>query len=246
MKRFLIGVLALTISCSKPKPAGEGSVSDTTRADQPVAVRTPENYYPSTVLRDTVLNGHTLKFQKISEESFNSFLKVAHYTPEVRLVKADTYVNKVDSCFIVKLQNQSTDSLCNQDDGEYFEKYAIKGLWEKHRVLWISFENWEESHDFLLSTKDGSYLILGPHYEINPGEDKVLVYADIIEAPIYPGELEIKKIIDGTFRTIYEKQIDWLTISDAKWLSDSEFMIAAGFVDESGIKNKEWFRVTID
>jgi len=246
MKRLLIVILALTAGCSKPQPAGEGTVSDTTRADQPVAVRTPENYYPSTVLRDTVLNGHALKFQQISEESFNSLLKVAHYTPETSLAKADAYVKKIDSCFIVKLLNQSTDSLCNEDDGEYFERYAIKGLWEKHKVLWISFENWEENHDFLLSLKDGSYLILGSDYEINPGEDKVFLYSDLIEVPLYPGQLEIKEIVDGTFRTIYHQQNDWLTISDAKWLSDAEFMIAAGFVEESGVKNKEWFRVTIE
>lgn len=245
MKRLLIAILALIVSCSKPQPAGEATVSDTTWADQPAAVRAPENYYPSMVLRDTVLNGHGLKFQQISEESFNSLLKVAHYTPDVSLARADSYVNKIDSCFIVKLQNQSTDSLCNRDDGEYFERYAIKGLWEKHKVLWINFKNWEENHDFLLSLKDGKYLIFGPHYEINRGEDKVLLFADIIEDPIYPGGLEIKEIVDGTFRTIYEKQFDWLTIPDAKWLSDSEFLIAAGFVDESGIKNKEWFRVTI-
>lgn len=244
MKRFMIFILAIIVSCSKPQPAGEATVADTTRANQPVAVGAPENHYPSTVLRDTVLNGHAVKFHLVSEADFDSLLTHAQYA-NVRLSRADACVKKIDSCFIVKLQNQSADSLCNKDDGEYFERYAIKGLWEKHKVLWISFENWEENHDFLLSTKDGRYLVLGPYYEVSPGEDKVLTYVDMIEVPIYPGDLQLTKFADGTFKTIYRKQIDWLTVLEAKWISDSEFIMAAGFADESAVRNKQWFRVTI-
>lgn len=198
-------------------------------------------------LTDTLLNGHSVKFYELTPIRFDSLQKLTRQI-DLTLESADNFFMKVDSCFIIKLQNHKTDSLCNWDDGEEFEKYTIKGLWDENKLLLIRFDNWEESHDFFYNLVDGSYYILTPFYELNPKRDKILTYVDIAAAPIYSSELLISQVQRGVFTTLYKKDLGQTAITNAKWISDSDCVLTTGYVDvgTNDIKDKKWYRMTIE
>src|SRR5689334_23252262 len=123
----IILMLLLTVSCSGPKSTTEQTISDTTQqSGSPTSA--PADIQETETLTDAVLNGHSVKFCELSFHEFDSLKNLSKQT-EITLKPADSYFKKIDSCFVVKLQNQKVDSLCNWDDGEQFEKYSIKGLW---------------------------------------------------------------------------------------------------------------------
>jgi hypothetical protein len=248
MRQVSIVLFLLTVSCSNPKSTTDQTIADNTReSSEPMEYMPSDGQEDRIHLTDTVLNGHTVEFYELTFASFDSLQKLSKQT-EVDLQSADNHFAKVDSCFIVKLQNQETVSLCNWDDGEEFEKYSIKGLWEKNNLLLVSFKNWEESHDFFFSLKDGSYYILTPFYEVNPKQNKILTYVDIAAAPIYPSELMISQVQQGIFTTLYKKDLGQTTIMDAKWISDLDCVLATGYVDigTDDVKDKKWYRMTIE
>jgi hypothetical protein len=169
----------LTIGCTNQKATTEQTVDDTVRqASGPFKIIPTDNQEVRITLTDTVLNGHSIKFYELTAKTFDSLQRQTK-TTEINLQSADNHVKKLDSCFVIKLQNHKADSLCNMDDGEYNEKYLIKGLWDEHKLILAHFENWEESHDFFINLKDGSYYILTPFYEVNPNRDFLLTYVDI-------------------------------------------------------------------
>lgn len=225
----------------------EQSVTDTTRqSSKPIDHAPTELQELQTELTDTVVNGHSIKFDELTPDAFARLQKLSRQTA-LTLRPADNHFTKVDSCFIIRLQNK-TDSLCNWDDGEEFERYTIKGLWDENKLLLVRFENWEEDHDFFFNLKDGSYYILTPFYELNPKQDKILTYVDIVAAPIYSSELMISQVQRGNFSTLYKKDLGQATITDAKWISDTECLLTTGYVDigTNEVKDKKWYRMTIE
>lgn len=194
-----------------------------------------------------MLNGHSVKFRELTSKSFDSLQSLGKQTKLI-LTSADNQIKKLDSCLIIKYQNLKTDSLCNWNDGEEYEKYLVKGLWEANNLLLINFENWEENHDFFISLKDGSYYILTPFYEVNPNHSKILSYVDIAAAPIYSSELMISEIDEGSFTTLYKKELGQTTITEALWISNTDCILATGFVEveTDDIKDKKWYLMTIE
>lgn len=238
----------MTVGCTNQKPSTEQTISDTARQSSQIIEIIPiEKQETQLTLTDTVLNGHSVKFFELTAKSFDSLQSQIKRT-DIILKSADNQIKKLDSCVIIKFQNQQSDSLCNMDDGEYYEKYLIKGLWEENKLLLVNFENWEENHDFFINLKDGSYYILTPFYEVNPKRDIVLTYVDIAAAPIYSSELMISRIQKGVFTTLYKKQLGQTTITDAKWISNLDCLLTTGFVDigTNDIKDKKWYRMTIE
>jgi hypothetical protein len=248
MRQVSIIIFLLTIGCTNQKPTTEKTVSDTSRqASGPFQLVPTDNREIRITLTDTILNGHSVKFYELTAQAFDSLQRQTK-TTEINLQPADSQIKKLDSCFVIKLQNNKSDSLCNMDDGEYYEKYIIKGLWEENKLILAHFENWEESHDFFINLKDGSYYILTPFYEMNPERDVLLTYVDIAAAPIYSSELMISRIKKGVFTTLYKKDLGQTTITDAKWISNSDCLLTTGFVDigTNDIKDKKWYRMTIE
>lgn len=248
MRQVSILLFVLTVSCSNHKPTMERTVGNASNQSSGDTENISAGGQEGRVeLTDTVLYGHSIKFQELTRNGFDSLQKLARRT-ELALKLADNYSTKVDSCFIIKLQNNKTDSLCNWDDGEEFEKYVIKGLWEANKLLLIRFDNWEESHDFFINLVDGSYYILTPFYELNPKQDKILTYVDIAAAPIYSSELMISQVQQGVFMTLYRKDLGQTTITNASWISDSVCVLSTGYVDvgTNDIRDKKWYRMTLE
>ncbi|MBX2964539.1 MAG: hypothetical protein KF845_00235 [Cyclobacteriaceae bacterium] len=248
MRQVSIIIFLLTVGCTNQKTTTEQIVSDTVRQSSELTKIKPTDKHETQItLTDTSLNGHSVKFYQLTATIFDSLQRQTKQT-EINLKSADSQIKKLDSCVVLKFQNQKIDSLCNMDDGEYFEKYLIKGLWEENKLLLVHFENWEESHDFFINLKDGSYYILTPFYEVNPKRDMILTYVDIAAAPIYSSELMISQIQKGVFKTLYKKDLGQTTITDAKWISNSDCLLTTGFVDigTNDVKDKKWYRMTIE
>jgi hypothetical protein len=248
MRQVSIIIFLLTIGCTNHKTATEQTVSDTVGQSSELTEIIPTDKQETQItLTDTVLNGHKIKFYELTTKSFDSLYRQVKQT-EIILKSAESQIKKMDSCLVIKLHNQQTDSLCNWDDGEEHEKYLIKGLWDENKLLLVNFDNWEENHDFFINLKDGSHYILTPFYEVNPKRDIVLTYVDIAAAPIYSSELMISKIQKGVFTTLYKKDLGQTTITDAKWISNSDCLLTTGFVDigTNDIKDKKRYRMKIE
>jgi hypothetical protein len=248
MRQVSIIIFLLTIGCTNQKSTPEQRVSDTLGQSSEIVQIIPTDQIETQItLTDTLLNGHSVKFYELNPTTFDSLQRQVRQT-EINLKSVDTQFKKLDSCFVIKYQNQTTDSLCDMDDGEYFEKYQIKGLWEENKLLLVHFDNWEESHDFFINLNDGSYYILTPFYEVNPKREMVLTYVDIVDEPIYSSALMISQIQKGVFTTLYKKNLGQTTITDAKWISNSDCLLTTGFVDieTNEVMNRKWFRMTIE
>ena len=238
----------MTVGCTNQKTTTEQTISDTVRQSSELLQIIPTDKQEARItLTDTVLNGHSVKFYELTATTFDSLQRQKKET-EINLKSADSQIKKLDSCVVIKFQNQKIDSLCNMDDGEYYEKYLIKGLWEENKLILANFENWEESHDFFINLKDGSYYILTPFYEVNPKQDLILTYVDIAAAPIYSSELMISQIQKGVFTTLYKKDLGQTTITEVKWISNSGCLLTTGFVDigTNDVKDKKWYRMKIE
>ncbi len=205
MRSVLLITLLLTTCCAKTNSTTEQTVTDTTSiSTESIRASHRDRVEEQTRLTDTTSNGFKLKFLELNEGAFDSLQLLTKRT-SISLKPFTKQVTKLDSCLTFKLGNGKVDSLCNMDDGEYFEKYTIKGLWEEKDLLLVDFANWEEAHDFLINLKDGSYYILGPFYETAPGQDFVLSYVDISVAPIYSSELLLTKIEKGKLTVLLKE-----------------------------------------
>ena len=175
----------MAVGCSNQKTTTDKIVSDTVKQSSGLTEnKSASDPVTQITLTDTVLNGHAVKFHELTQATFDSLLRQSKQT-EIEIKSAENQIKRLDSCVLIKLLNQKMDTLCNKHDGEYFEKYLVKGLWEENNLLLVHFDNWEESHDFFLSLKDGSYYVLTPFYEVNPKREMLLTYVDIAAIPIY-------------------------------------------------------------
>jgi hypothetical protein len=248
MRQVSLIIFLLIIGCSNSNSTNELVASDTVRQAWTSAEIVPSDIYENPVtLTDTVSNGYSIKFYELTSDEYDSLQKLTIDT-KLPLKSADSQIKKVDSCFIVNLQSQNVDSLCNWDDGEEYEKYSIRGFWKGDKLLLVNYENWEESHDFFLNLKDGSYYILAPFYETNPTQNIVLNYVDILAAPIYSSELMVSLIQNDIITTLYKKNLEQTTITEAKWISKTDCLLATSFVDfrSNTVKERNWYRMTID
>jgi hypothetical protein len=224
MRLLKIIVILGTFGCTKTKSTTEQTVSDTTSLNQQTRIIPLDKGDEKTRLTDTTSNGVKIQFRELNQKTFDSLQRQIKRT-DLQLSSFDRQVTKVDSCLTFKFNNGKTDSLCNMDDGEYYEKYQIKGLLNKSNSLLVNFENWEENHDFLINLKDGSYYILSPFYEVSPRQDLILGYVDIVAAPIYTSELLITRIENGTLTTLVKTDLGQISITDVSWISNTDCLI---------------------
>jgi|GEM_PF-1955738 hypothetical protein len=250
MRLLIIIVILGTFGCSKTKTTTEQTVSDTTSLNHQTRIAPLDRGEEMARLMDTTSNGVKIQFRELNQKTFDSLQRQIKRT-DLQLSSFDRQITKLDSCLTFKLNNGKTDSLCNMDDGEYYEKYQIKGLLTKSNSLLVNFENWEENHDFLINLKDGSYYILSPFYEVSPRQDLILGYVDIVTAPIYTGELLITRIEKGALTTLIKKDLGQISITDASWISNTDCLITTGTTvnKQNGtidIKDKKLYLIKIE
>ena len=229
MRLLTIIVILGAFGCTKTKSTTEQTVSDTTSLNQQTRIVPLDKGDEKIRFTDTTSNGVKIQFRELNQKTFDSLQRQIKRT-DLQLSSFDRQITKLDSCLTFKLNNGKTDSLCNMDDGEYYEKYQIKGLLNKSNLLLVNFENWEEYHDFLINLKDGSYYILSPYYKVSPRQDLILGYADIAIAPIYTSELIITRIDKGELTTLINKDLGQISISNASWISNTDCLITIGSV----------------
>ena len=244
--RFIIRtILIVTIGCTNSKVVNEQSAGDTAQVKNSIAKSTP----PTTQinLTDTTSNGMSVKFIELTDKTYDS-LQVYIRRKEIPVNAYEQFVEASDTCFTIRLANNQTDTLCNMDDGEYYEKFEIKGLWKPHDILLVNFQNWEESHDFMINLKTGEHYILTPFYEPSPTLNLILSYIDISSAPIYESVLLITRFDNGTITTLYQKPLGEVSITDAGWISNTECLLAAEVIDfdTNEVKVKKKFMVKVE
>jgi hypothetical protein len=248
MRQISIIICFLVVGCTNQKTTNEQTISDTVNQSNELSeLALSDERNTLITLTDTVLNGRAIKFYELTAKVFDS-LQTQVKQSEINLTSADNQIKKLDSCVVITFQNLQKDSLCNWNDGEEHETYLIKGRWSENNLLLVNFDNWEENHDFFINLKDGSYYILTPFYEVNPNQKIILSYVDIAAAPIYSSELMISQIQKGAFTTLYKKDLGQTTITDAKWISNSDCLLTTGHVElgTNDVINRKWYRMTIE
>jgi hypothetical protein len=237
MRQVSILTLILTIGCTNPKQTSDQKENNIINVPSEL-IKVIDYKVMRLGLTDTTTNQARIEFINLTDESFASIKGLTKRT-NVPLTSFDSRVRKLDSCLTFRSDNGRIDSLCNKDDGEYFEKYSIKGIWQEKNLLLVNFQNWEERHDFLINLSDGSHYLLTPFYEVSPSRDIIISYVDISSAPIYSSELLLTKVDNGKLTTILQRDLGQTTITDAFWVSNRECLITAGIVDDESDKTTD-------
>jgi hypothetical protein len=248
MRQVSIVIFLLTVGCSNQREAYEQTSTDTVNIQSElIQMDQVDNLVKPKELTDTISNGASIKFFELTDNSFDSLQRLSKLT-YIPLKSFDKKITILDNCKTFKLSNGKVDSLCNMNDGEYYERYSIKGLWGEMNLLLANFENWEESHDFLINLIDGGHYLLTPSYEVSPKLDIIISYVDISDAPIYSSELLITKIQKGTLTTLLQRGLGQTSITDVSWISNTDCLISTGFVDfeTDNIKNKKKYLIKIE
>jgi hypothetical protein len=248
MRQVSIAIFLLTVGCSNQRETYEQAATDTVNIQsKSIQMDQVDNWVKPKELTDTISNGASIKFFELTDNTFDSLQQLSKLT-YIPLKSFDKKTTKLDNCKTFKLNNGKVDSLCNMDDGEYYERYSIKGLWDEKNLLLVNFENWEESHDFLINLTDGGHYILTPSYEVSPKLDIIISYVDISDEPLYSSELLITKIQKGTLTTLLQRDLGQMTITDASWISNYDCLISTGFVDfeTDNIKDRKKYLIKIE
>src|SRR5689334_16948396 len=139
MRQVSLLISLLIAGCSNLKQADEQTVSETVGLrTESVQLNSTDEAEERRELTDTTSNGVKIRILELSVKSFDSLQSFGRRT-EIPLKSFDSRIIKLDSCKTFKLDNGRIDSLCNMDDGEYYEKYVINGLWEEKNLLLTSF-----------------------------------------------------------------------------------------------------------
>ena len=190
---------------------------------------------------------YSIFFDEISKWEFDS-LKSSATQDTIPTSAIDIYDYSEDTCIIMNYES-SVDSFCYFDDGEYFEKYHLKGEWTKANQVLINFQNWEEQHDFLVDKKSGKMYILNPEYSLSPNGKFLVTYANTIDYPIYPNNILLAEITPDSIKTQLNRDLsDLITISYIGWLGDFDALVKASEIDLDNYeaKNPSYFKMKIN
>ena len=188
---------------------------------------------------DTIINNYRFLTHQISSVEFEEVYKSINET-SFDLNNTDEFLQKTDSCYYVLKLSGNTDTLCNFDDGEYFEKYQFKGFSKETNTLIFDWKNWEEAHPILLHLNCKDYWILNPDIEISPEKDKLISYSNFIYNPTYgDNELLIYELQKDSVIVNYSFSNPDFGVFDSKWIDKNTILIKMRRIDHEEFKEKE-------
>lgn len=188
---------------------------------------------------DTIINNYHFLTRQISSVEFEEMYKSKKETSFGRNYTND-FLQKTDSCFYILKLHGDIDTLCNFDDGEYFEKYQLEGFSKKTNTLIFKWKNWEEAHPILLHLNCKNYWILNPDIEISPDKNRLISYSNFIYNPTYgDNELLIYEMQKDSVIVNYSFSDPDFGVFESKWINENTILIKVKRIDHEEFKEKE-------
>jgi len=197
--------------------------------------------------KDTIINSWNLSFRQIGISDFNSLSKEQILT-DFEQDDTSEFLMKKDSCYYLSLLSKEKDTLCDFDDGEYHEKYSLKGFSKKTNTLIFDWENWEEAHSILINLNEKKHWILCPEYETSPDKERLVTFSNYIDNPIYEeNELFIYELTNNSVNQICRFSNENYGVFQTQWTDNNTFLIELKKVDFESYKAKEsyFYEITI-
>lgn len=216
------------------------SLAKEVEVEEPEISFTDEDYKGTVdLLRDTVIGGIGLDFQRLTPAQFDS-LHLLTTNGKMPLEKFEKALIK-DNCMFIELADKSIDTLCNKkEESGYHEDYEIKGLWKDHNLLLVNFRNWEESDDFFLKLSKRYHYGLNSQYEMSPDLRFILGYS----APYFTSTFSLSQIKPDSVQTLFYFELDRKTITQADWLKENQCLLAVNPVKGVALDYSQYFLVT--
>lgn len=175
--------------------------------------------------KDTLIDKIHYKFKQLSEVTYFELLKNRIETP-FENDYSFAFLKKKDSCYYLDLLTNETDTLCNFDDGEYYESYTYKGLSKKYNTVLFDWENWEEAHSILINLNQKKHWLLSPEYEVSPDKNKIVTYSNYIDYPIYEkNEFIICELTEDSIQTLYKYNNQKYGVFESKWVTANKIIL---------------------
>ena len=196
--------------------------------------------------KDTVINRWNLTFKQIGITEFKKLSKKQILTS---FDQDDTrgFLTNKDSCYYLTLHTKEKDTLCDLDDGEYFEKYSLKGFSQKTNTLIFDWKNWEEAHSILINLNENKHWILCPEYSVSPNNNRLVTFSNYIDNPIYEeNELFIYDLSKNSVNQICRFSDESYGVFKANWIDVNTIIIELKQVDFESFKAKESYFFEIE
>jgi len=189
--------------------------------------------------KDTLIKNYQFKTRQISFSEFEELYNSRILT-DFEKDNPDGHLIKADSCYIVTYFSNQTDTLCDFDDGEYYEKFKCRGFSKNTNTLMFDWENWEESHPILINLNCDKFWILRPSIEVSPDRNKLIVYANFIDDPLYEAnEFFIYQLNEDSVLLNYSFSHPDYGVFDTKWISLDKILIHLRAIDNENYEAKE-------
>lgn len=249
MKKILLTILMLNlISCLAKRDEKVGIIGQ----DEPIVTETvvdsikvnaenakyikgsvhPNNIFPA----DTLIGKFALSFKQVNLDNFRSLLansKTTYFEQD----DTSNILKKEDKCFQIKLLTKEIDTLCNFDDGEYHESYSFGGYSKKLNTILMFYENWEESHGFLINLNHNKHILLSSKLQISPEKNRLLTYSNYIDNPIYQNEFFIFELENDLANEIFTFSNEEYGVFNSKWISQDKILIDVRRIDYENYKS---------
>lgn len=197
-------------------------------------------------LRDTTLNGVTLKFTELTNSEFNS---LNHQIKETQLPLEFTsnVIFQADSCLILRIDNGKIDSLCSKNQRDNFEQYNFAGFWKENGLVLISYQDWEGGNDFFVNLKDGGYYYLTHNYKTSPDLKHILSFVDLNETVFIPSGLMLTECGNKSISTRFLIEFEQVMITSLSWLTNDQCLVTAGTLnsEDFSVVNSKNYRLTL-
>mgnify|MGYP000871670735 FL=1 len=197
--------------------------------------------------KDTIINSWNLSFKQISLYDFKSLSK-KQISTDFQQNETSEFLTKKDSCYYLTLFTNEKDTLCNFDDGEYYEKYSLKGFSKKTNTLIFHWENWEEAHSILINLNENKHWVLCPEYEVSPDKNRLVTFSNYIDNPIYEeNELFLYELTDYSVNQICRFSNVHYGVFSTRWTDVNTILIEIKKVNFESFKAKEsyFFEINI-
>ncbi|MEP0462262.1 MAG: hypothetical protein ABJD55_12595 [Flavobacteriaceae bacterium] len=189
--------------------------------------------------KDTIINSWNLTFKQINESDFKAQIGKQVITSFEQDNTSEFLIRK-DSCYYLTLNSKEKDTLCDFDDGEYHEKYSLKGFSKQTNTLIFDWENWEEAHSILINLNENKHWILCPEYEISPDQSWLTTFSNYIDNPIYEeNELFLYELTENSVTEICRFSNENYGVFAVRWTDANTILIELKKVDYESFKATE-------
>ncbi len=189
--------------------------------------------------KDTIINSWNLAIRQISIRDFN-YLSKKQISTDFEQDNTSEFLIKKDSCYYLTLFSKEKDTLCNFDDGEYHEKYLLKGFSKKTNTIIFDWENWEEAHSILINLNEKKHWILCPEYEVSPNKDRLVTFSNYIDNPIYEeNEIFIYELTNNSVNQICRFSNQNYGVFKTQWTDKNTILVELKKVYLESFKAKE-------